>query len=110
MTFEQFKDACFRLALEKGCDNAEIYSVSGDSFSVNVLSEELDRYSVARENGLNLRVLFDGKNGYAYTEFFEDPEFLVDRALIMQRLLKPPTSTPCRAHANTPRSLLPRIL
>ena len=81
MTFEQFKDACFRLALEKGCDNAEIYSVSGDSFSVNVLSEELDRYSVARENGLNLRVLFDGKNGYAYTELFEDPEFLVDRAI-----------------------------
>ena len=82
MTFEQFRDACFRLALEKGCENAEVFSITGDSFSVNVLGGELDRYSVAKDNGgLNLRVIFAGKNGYAYTEILEDPESLVDRAI-----------------------------
>ena len=81
MTFEQFKDACFRLALEKGCESAEVYAVSDNGFSVEVLNGEIDKYSVQRNNGLNLRVLFDGKSGYAYTEVFEDPETLVAHAI-----------------------------
>ena len=82
MPVEQFRDACFRLAVEKGCENAAAFSITGDSFSVYVLGGELDRYSVAKDNGgLNLRVIFAGKNGYAYTEILEDPESLVDRAI-----------------------------
>lgn len=81
MTFEQFKDECFRLALENGCEAAEVYSVSNDGFSVNVLNAEIIKYSVERDNGFNLRVIFGGKSGYAYTEAFEDPESLVAHAI-----------------------------
>ena len=81
MTFEQFKQACFSLALEKGCESAEVYATSSDGFSVNVLKEEIVKYAVERSRGLNLRVLFNGKSGYAYTEVMEDPESLVDHAI-----------------------------
>ena len=81
MTFEQFKDACFRIALERGCESAEVYATSSDGFSVNVLHAEIIKYAVERNKGLNLRVLFDGKTGYAYTEVFEDPESLVAHAI-----------------------------
>ena len=81
MTFEQFKDACFALALEKGCENAEVYATSSDGFSVNVLNTEIIKYAVERNKGLNLRVLYAGKTGYAYTEVYEDPETLVTHAI-----------------------------
>ncbi len=88
MTFEQFKDACFRLAIEKGCESAEVYCCKSNSFSVNVLNGDLDRYSVESGSGLNLRVTFEGKNGYAYTEIFEDPEFLVEKAIDNARVIE----------------------
>ena len=81
MTFEQFKTACFEHALQKGCESAEVYAVSSDGFSVNVLNREIIKYAVERNSGLNLRVLYGGKNGYAYTEKLEDPETLVDHAI-----------------------------
>lgn len=88
MTFEQFKNACFKLALEKGCESAEVYCNENNSFSVNILNGDIDRYSVAKDNGLNLRVIFGGKNGYAYTEIFENPEFLVERAIDNARAIE----------------------
>jgi Predicted Zn-dependent proteases and their inactivated homologs len=81
MTFAQFKEACFKLALEKGCESAEVYATSSDGFSVNVLKAEIIKYAVERSGGLNLRVLYNGKSGYAYTEIMEDPESLVDHAI-----------------------------
>lgn len=81
MTFEAFKDACFALALEKGCESAEVYATSSDGFSVNVLNAEITKYAVERSKGLNLRVLYAGKSGYAYTEVYEDPESLVAHAI-----------------------------
>ena len=81
MTFEEFRDACFRYASEQGCENAEVYATSSDGFSVNVLNKEIIKYSVERSKGLNLRVLYAGKTGYAYTEVYEDPETLVGHAI-----------------------------
>ena len=81
MTFEQFKDTCFALALEQGCEAAEIYATSNDGFGVNVLNGEIIKYSVERTAGLNLRVIFGGRSGYAYTEAYDDPEGLVRHAV-----------------------------
>lgn len=109
MTFEQFRDACFRLALEKGCENAEVFSITGDSFSVNVLGGELDRYSVAKDNGgLNLRVIFAGKNGYAYTEILEDPESLVDRAIDNAKAIENTDVNPMQGACEYPEIVPPR--
>ena len=102
MTFEQFKTACFALALEKGCESAEIYSVTSDGFSVNVLNGELDKYAVERSKGLNLRVLFDGKSGYAYTEVFEDPEVLVNHAIDNAKAIESTDENPMQGACEYP--------
>ncbi|MBO4385242.1 MAG: TldD/PmbA family protein [Clostridia bacterium] len=81
MTFSEFRDILFKLALEKGCESAEVYASSSEGFSVTVLDSEINKYSVEQTNGLNLRVLVNGRNGYAYTEVFEDPEELVRHAI-----------------------------
>ena len=102
MTFEQFKDACFKAALEKGCENAEIYATSSDGFSVNVLKGEVEQYSVERRSGLNLRVLIDGKSGYAYTEVLEDPEDLVRHAMDNARVIENTDVNPMQGPSEYP--------
>lgn len=81
MNFDQFKDAALEAALELGCTAAEVYFVEGEDFEVNALNGKLDRYTVSRENGLNLRVQYDGKNGYAYTEALDDARSLAMKAV-----------------------------
>ena len=102
MTFEQFKDACFRLALEQGCESAEVYAVSDNGFSVNVLKQEIIKYSVERSNGLNLRVLYAGKTGYAYTEVFEDPETLVSHAIDNAKAIENTDANPMQGACEYP--------
>lgn len=102
MTFEQFKDACFKLALLKGCESAEVYATSSDGFSVNVLNAEIIKYAVERDKGLNLRVLYAGKSGYAYTEVYEDPERLVDRAIDNARVIENTDANPMQGACEYP--------
>jgi PmbA protein len=102
MTFEQFKDACFQCALEKGCESAEVYTASSDGFSVNVLNAEIIKYAVERNKGLNLRVLFDGKTGYAYTEVFEDPETLVAHAIDNAKAIENTDASPMQGACEYP--------
>ena len=102
MTFEQFRDACFRLALEQGCESAEVYAVSDNGFSVNVLKQEIIKYSVERSNGLNLRVLYAGKTGYAYTEVFEDPETLVAHAIDNAKAIENTDANPMQGACEYP--------
>lgn len=81
MTVIEFKEQVFKKALESGCTAAEIYFSEGESFSVDVRQGVVDEYSVSKELGLNLRVEYDGKNGYAYTEALEDADTLVAKAI-----------------------------
>ena len=81
MKFEEFKNACFKIALENGCENAEVYCAEGNAFSVDALNGNIDKYMVDKNFGLNLRVIYKGKSGYAYTECMENPEELVAHAI-----------------------------
>ncbi len=81
MNYETFRKNVLDCALALGCDAAETVFTEGDSFSVGILNQEIDRYSVSRSFGIGLRVQVDGKDGYAYTEKLEDPEALCRRAL-----------------------------
>lgn len=107
MTFEQFKDTCFRLALEKGCENAEVYCRTSDYSYVKVLGGELEQYGAAKDNGLNLRVVYAGKNGYAYTEVLEDPEVLVDRAIDNARVIENVDVNPMQGACEYPEIVRP---
>lgn len=81
MTWDEFRKQAFELALQNGCDAAESYFVTGDSFSVQILEGEVDKYDVSRGCGFGLRVQLAGKNGYAYTEVADDPAALVRHAM-----------------------------
>ncbi|MBO4847867.1 MAG: TldD/PmbA family protein [Clostridia bacterium] len=81
MTFDEFKKKAFDISAELGCEAAEVYFNDGETFSVNVLGGELDEYSVEHSFGLNLRVIYGGRAGYAYTEMLDDPRALVLRAV-----------------------------
>lgn len=81
MTYEAYRDALLRIALEKGCEAAEVYAQEGSEFSVEVMEQQIDSYTVSRSLGLSIRVCLEGKNGYAYTELMEQPEALVERAM-----------------------------
>lgn len=102
MTFEEFKNALFEIALKKGCEAAEVYAASSDGFSVNVLKGEIIKYSVERNTGLNLRVLYGGKSGYAYTEVYEDAESLVDHAIDNAKVIENTDVNPMQGKCDYP--------
>lgn len=101
MNYSEFKQEAFKIAMELGCDAAELYFVEGSSFSVNVIEKELDEYNVKRSFGLNLRVQFENKNGYAYTESMDAPEDLVKRAIDNAKAIEMKDEHPMRANALT---------
>lgn len=81
MNLQDFRKELFDCALAMGCSAAEVYFEEGTNFNVNVLEQEIDRYTAAVKYGLNLRVKYQGKDGYAYTEVLEDASALVKHAI-----------------------------
>ena len=80
MTYQEFAKRAMDYAQSICCTSTELFYANGESFQVNANAGEIDRYSVSREAGVSVRVLVDGKEGYAYTERIDEPERLVDRA------------------------------
>ena len=81
MTNSEFSKLAAAYAQKSGCENCETFYACGESFEVNASGGEIDRYSVSREAGVAVRVMYNGCNGYAYTERIEEPEKLVDHAI-----------------------------
>jgi len=81
MTNQEFSSLAASYAKTAGCDGCETFYAGGEAFEVNANVGEIDRYSVSREAGVSVRVSYQGKQGYAYTERLEEPEKLVDRAI-----------------------------
>ena len=81
MTFSSFKEKLFKYARDIGCDAAEIFMRDTEDLTAEVLSHELDSYSASRALGVSVRVKKDGRDGYFYTESFDDPEGCVKKAL-----------------------------
>ena len=102
MTFESFKEACFKAALEKGCEAAEVFFREDESFSVNVLNSEISKYTSAHACGLNLRVVFGGKTGYAYTEVFDNADALVESAIDNARVIENNDENPMQSKCEYP--------
>ena len=69
------------LAVERGCQAAEVCVDQGEHFRVKVLNGQIDAYEVSRQMSVGLRVLYEGKNGYAGTQALEDAPTLVERAM-----------------------------
>ena len=102
MTYEAYRDALLKIALEQGCSDAEVYARESQEFSVEVMEQTIDSYSVSRALGLSIRVCLDGKNGYAYTELLEEPEALVARAMDNARAIESTDEHPMQGAAEYP--------
>ena len=107
MTYEAFRDALLAVALEKGCEAAEVYAQEAREFSVEVMEQQIDSYSVSRSMGLSVRVCLEGKNGYAYTELLEDPETLVEKAMDNARANESTDVHPMQGASQYPAVALP---
>jgi PmbA protein len=59
---------------EAGLDEYEIYYMSDESTSVSTLNKEVNSFASSTSGGLCLRVLVDGKMGYASTELMTESE------------------------------------
>lgn len=57
-------------AKEKNIEEFEVYMKNTSSMNCNIYEGAIEKYSVADEEVLSLRGIYDGKMGYAYTEKF----------------------------------------
>lgn len=60
------------LTLAKGANEADVIASAGDSFSLSVQNQAIDKYKVSGSKVLGIRAIKDDKVGLAYTEAFDD--------------------------------------
>lgn len=82
MNYELLKSAIENEAKLQGITEYEIYYMSSEELSVDTLNREPNSFSAGNSGGICLRVLHDGKIGYASSELMEEDEMrsLVHRA------------------------------
>ena len=78
---KEFK-TIFAYAKDK-TDDIEILLSAGNSFSVKINEQNVESFNYSDSKGIGVRVIKDGKVGYAYTEKFEEETFkrIVDEAI-----------------------------
>ena len=74
MNFDMLKAALDSALRETGVSEYEIYYMSDGTTSVSTLNKEVNAFSSSTTGGLCLRVLVDGKMGYASTELMTEAE------------------------------------
>ncbi len=64
-------------------DETEILLSTGNSFSVKINEQNIESFNYSDSKGIGVRVVKDGKVGYAYTEKFDEETFklIVDEAI-----------------------------
>ena len=83
MNFDLIKNALVSALAEKGITEYEIYYTSSSDNSIGTLNREVNSFASSNSGGLCLRLVNDGKMGYASTELMTEGEMydLVDRAI-----------------------------
>lgn len=74
MNFDALKSILESALKREGLSEYEIYYMSDSSTSVSTLNKEVNSFSSGECGGLCLRVLVDGKMGYASTELMTEAE------------------------------------
>lgn len=103
----EFAEALLAAAKRLGCGAAEAYYASHNAFFADVQNGEPERFSVSNVRGVGLRVQVDGRDGYAYTECFDDAETLVRRAMDNARTIEDDDAHPMQT-AQTYAPVAPR--
>lgn len=74
MNFDALKNTLTSALDEAGLSEYEIYYMSDESISVSTLNKEVNSFSSSISGGLCLRVLVEGRMGYASTELMTEAE------------------------------------
>ena len=74
MNFDALKNTLVAALSEAGLSEYEIYYMGDESTSVSTLNKEVNSFSSSLSGGLCLRVVVDGKMGYASTELMTEAE------------------------------------
>ena len=79
----------FEKGKEAGFDDMEVYYQKNKSFNIKIFESEILNYSIAEQEGLSFRGLFNKKMGYAYTEKVDETsvEMLVREAKINAQII-----------------------
>ena len=72
MNFDNCKIALIRALGELDVTEYEMYYATSNETSVETLNKEVNKFSSSEQGGLCLRVLYEGKMGYASTELMDE--------------------------------------
>ena len=72
MIFDKFKDKIFIEAKKIGINNCEIYFSKSKLFHLESNNEKIEKYSDSNTYGIGLKVIKNGKAGYAYSEIMNE--------------------------------------
>lgn len=72
MEFIKFKELLFKKAEQEGFAECEVYYTNGESISISVYEEEIDKYNLEKSFGLSFRGIYNNKMGYSFTEIIDD--------------------------------------
>ena len=72
MKFDNCKSALTKALRDLGVTEYEMYYATSNETSVETLNKEVNAFSSSERGGLCLRVLYDGKMGYASTELMDE--------------------------------------
>lgn len=83
MNFRDIITSLFDKGKIAGFSDMEVYISRNKKLDLRVFNEEIDSYSIAEDQGLSFRGLFNGKMGYSYTEKIDESsvKLLVNEAI-----------------------------
>ncbi|MTI65861.1 MAG: TldD/PmbA family protein [Firmicutes bacterium] len=73
----------FKRGKESGIKDMEVYIQGNKTIDLAVFEGEIDKYSIAKEQGLSFRGIYNGKMGYSYTEKIDETsvDMLINEAI-----------------------------
>lgn len=72
MEFNKFKELLLKKAKEEGFSESEVYYTKGESISISVYEQEIDKYNISKSFGISFRGIYNNKIGYSFTEILDD--------------------------------------
>ena len=72
MKFLEFKNKKKKKAKKDGFEECEIYFSDGESISISVYENEVEKYNLSKSFGLSFRGKINNKMGYSYTEILDE--------------------------------------
>lgn len=103
MDFNRWKELSVKEAEKRNLTDYELYYAEEEMAKISAFQEEVKGFSSRKQGGVCLRLIVDGRTGYASTELPDENQIgpLFDRALENASLFEPAPSEELRASEET---------